>query len=1254
MQRDNTIIRSDKIDNNNTIVNNSILIVDTAADQSTCGGPAWTVIEDTGTTLQCSGYLKGDQITEAQKLPVVSAITCVEPDEGQPFLFLMNQACYYDHEEQDESLCHPYQSMDHGIRFCLTPRDTLTSEGTLGKQNMIVDEKEISLKFDGRKMYLNIRKPTQEEIDTLEIFEITSPEPFEPESDSSYANLRRRDTKRKYKEYPGGLTMEEWRKRLALAPEDVVRKTFEATTQLSMSVEAENRVIPRDHYKSRFPFLREQRINDEFHSDTFFPSITTNKNETCSQLFFGKESDYMFVQPMKTESHSHVALQDFGRQVGLPKCIKTDNAKTEIGNKWTDWCRTYMVKSKFTEPKHPWQNLSEQGIGDLARMVKRCMRAFDAPLSRHGWCQLWCCKVRNCLASRKLNWRTPTEKLTGDTPDISIFRFHFWEEVEYYDTKEKNPHDGWKTGRFLGINDSAGDAMTYYIETKSKKGRPVVITRSNVRSKKVNDDPVSTDNTPSGENNITLDISLANPNNEVESSVENGNDGRILTSQLKDTNEAKLYEEDIEMVFEDELPEDDNMNVDCEEFDDTMLVDQQINDTLEAEEEDYEFHSIKSHYWDNGVLTFTVELTSGTTYSIPFALLRTDRPIEVAKYIKNNVVENKRGGKYEQWSKKILTRAQRIIRRMNRHYNIGRTMRLQLCKEMKVRRISKNQRTLKNKNRTKFGITVPNNVRHALLLDKQNNNQAWSEAILKEMSALTKAGVWEFKQPNFKVPKGYQYAPLTLIFDVKQEDLRRKDRLVAGGHVVDSTMYESYSSVVKTRTIRILETIAMNEGLKFVTGDISNAFVQADTDERIYSVAGPEFGDKEGSIVLVRKALYGLATSARRWSLTLGDAIKDMGFKPTRADPDLWIKSSEDNKRYEYIATYVDDIIIVAEEPTKYLEIIKSKFPIRNIEELPEYYLGNNLEIRKNKTIKVHSKKYITEIIRRYEKQYGTLKKHNVPSTPSDHPELDDTPLLNEEGRRHYQSNIGICQWICTAGRFDIAFAVSSLSRFSHSPREGHLDRTEKILGYLKKYAKRGYVVDPRDPILATTYQTIVPDFGNQYQDFVKDKDERLPEPRMKEISTNIFVDANHGHDRVTGRSITGLIGFVGRTPVYWASKRQSMVQTPTFGAEFVALKKAVEEAITLRYYLRSMGVKVTKPTIIYGDNLSPITNATTPGSPLKEKYLALSYHFCREYFSAGIVDIRKIGTKDDYTETMTKALVSGEFNGFMNELMED
>ena len=69
--------------------------------------------------------------------------------------------------------------------------------------------------------------------------------------------------------------------------------------------------------------------------------------------------------------------------------------------------------------------------------------------------------------------------------------------------------------------------------------------------------------------------------------------------------------------------------------------------------------------------------------------------------------------------------------------------------------------------------------------------------------------------------------------------------------------------------------------------------------------------------------------------------------------------------------------------------------------------------------------------------------------------------------------------------------------------------------------------------------------------------------------------------------------------------------------------EKAVEEAVTTRYYLRSMGVEVSKPSIIYTDNLSTIKNSTDPSSPLKKKNLVLSYHFCREHFSAGLVNIR-------------------------------
>ena len=58
-----------------------------------------------------------------------------------------------------------------------------------------------------------------------------------------------------------------------------------------------------------------------------------------------------------------------------------------------------------------------------------------------------------------------------------------------------------------------------------------------------------------------------------------------------------------------------------------------------------------------------------------------------------------------------------------------------------------------------------------------------------------------------------------------------------------------------------------------------------------------------------------------------------------------------------------------------YLNKIKAKYPIRNIEINPEYYLGNNIEVRENNTIKISSKKYIAEVLRKYEEKYGSLKR---------------------------------------------------------------------------------------------------------------------------------------------------------------------------------------------------------------------------------------------------------------------------------------
>ena len=54
---------------------------------------------------------------------------------------------------------------------------------------------------------------------------------------------------------------------------------------------------------------------------------------------------------------------------------------------------------------------------------------------------------------------------------------------------------------------------------------------------------------------------------------------------------------------------------------------------------------------------------------------------------------------------------------------------------------------------------------------------------------------FEFLKPDEKVPIGYCWIPLRMIFDVKM-DFSRKARLVAGGHLTDPPTSLTYSSVI--------------------------------------------------------------------------------------------------------------------------------------------------------------------------------------------------------------------------------------------------------------------------------------------------------------------------------------------------------------------------------------------------------------------------------------------------------------------------
>ena len=146
-----------------------------------------------------------------------------------------------------------------------------------------------------------------------------------------------------------------------------------------------------------------------------------------------------------------------------------------------------------------------------------------------------------------------------------------------------------------------------------------------------------------------------------------------------------------------------------------------------------------------------------------------------------------------------------------------------------------------------------------------------------------------------------------------------------------------------------------------------------------------------------------------------------------------------------------------------------------------------------------------------------------------------------------------------------------------------------------------------------------------------------MPEPKGKPVITTTYVDANLYHDLITGRSVTGILHWVNGTVMDWYSKKQTTVETATYGSEFVAARIAVEQIAALRLTLRYLGVPVEGRSYMFGDNESVVTSGTVPHSALKKRHCALSYHRVREAIASDMLDFIHMRSEDNPADILSK-----------------
>jgi hypothetical protein len=186
--------------------------------------------------------------------------------------------------------------------------------------------------------------------------------------------------------------------------------------------------------------------------------------------------------------------------------------------------------------------------------------------------------------------------------------------------------------------------------------------------------------------------------------------------------------------------------------------------------------------------------------------------------------------------------------------------------------------------------------------------------------------------------------------------------------------------------------------------------LNAPTKEKIYTVAGPEFGQgKEGWPVMIVRALHGLRSSGARWHDHLAATLREAGFKAAcKADADVWMRpavKADGSKYYEYVLCYVDDILVVSERPKRIMEGLEAKYVLKagSVSE-PMMYLGAKvskyrLEHSGNPDKvqwSLSAEDYVNRAVKDVETELEKvgkvlLTKVTTPTTADYHPELDQS-----------------------------------------------------------------------------------------------------------------------------------------------------------------------------------------------------------------------------------------------------------------------
>ncbi|GKB58819.1 retrovirus-related pol polyprotein from transposon TNT 1-94, partial [Tanacetum coccineum] len=300
---------------------------------------------------------------------------------------------------------------------------------------------------------------------------------------------------------------------------------------------------------------------------------------------------------------------------------------------------------------------------------------------------------------------------------------------------------------------------------------------------------------------------------------------------------------------------------------------------------------------------------------------------------------------------------------------------------------------------------------------------AWCKTMNDELRALELNGTWELTV----LPPDKKAIDCHWIFKTKlkangSEDKKKAILVVNGNRQRKGIDYEeTFALIAKMVTVKAVLAITTMKGWDVCQMDVSNAFLHGDLFEEVYMKYPPGYvgqgesvkdADRSSLVCKLKKYLYGLKQAPRQWFSKLSFALLSFGYKQSKTDYSLFIKT--DSSSFTPVLVYVDDLLIT----------------------------GTSLEVCKNdQGIFISQKKYTTDLL----KENGILnaKPYKLPMDQHVKLQADVGTHLPDPDPEVYRRLIGKLIYL------NICYTVQLLSQFMQNPTFVHMQAVKHLLRYL-------------------------------------------------------------------------------------------------------------------------------------------------------------------------------------------------------------